>query len=917
MRDGGHRALCGRAAECRTLDSLLVDVHTGESRVLVLRGEPGVGKTALLEYVLERAAGCQVGRAAGVQSEMELAFAGLHQVCMPLLGRLDRLPGPQREALSTAFGLTSGIPADRFFVGLAVLSLFSEAAAERPLVCIVDDAQWLDQASAQTLAFVARRLLAESVAMVFATREASPELAGLPELEVECLSDDAARTLLGSVLRGPLDERVRSRIVAETRGNPLALLELPPAELTGGFGLPEAAALSGRIEKSFQRRLEALPADTRRVLLIAAAEPVGDPVLVWRAAGRLGTDHTASAAAQAAGLVEFGARVQFRHPLVRSAVYRAATPEDRRRVHAALAEATDPELDPDRGAWHRAQAAAGPDEEVAAELERSAGRAQARGGIAAAAAFLERAAELTRDPGRRAQRALAAAQAKHLAGASEDAMALLAMAQAGPLAEVELAQVDLLHGQIGFAMSRGREVVPSLLRAATRLLPLDAQLARETYRDAFAAAWYAGRLADGPWELDIARAVRAAPPRPEPRRAPDLLLEAVATLGTENFTVAAPMVKRALRAFRDEAMPTEERLGWMWLACRAAHEVWDAECWEGLGSQFVELTRGAGAFTMLPHALAMRQGMHLFAGELDAARALLEEEAATTEAMGVARPPYLTVALPAWQGRETETRGQIEATTSEAVQLGEGQWLTLVDWASAVLLNGLGRYRDAMLAAERAIASPLERGIASWALPELVEAAVRCGEPEQADDALRRLSDMTRASATDWGLGVEAVSRALLSDGAAADRLYREAIERLGRARVAAVLARAHLVYGEWLRRERRRLDAREHLRTAHEMLTSMGMEAFAERARRELAATGETARKRTLETSSQLTAQEAQIARLARDGLSNPEIGAQLFISPRTVEYHLHKVFAKLDISSRAQLHDALPSEPHAAQLA
>jgi DNA-binding CsgD family transcriptional regulator len=905
--------LRGRAPECRTLDGLLKAVRTGESGVLVLRGEPGVGKTALLEYVADRADGCQVARAAGVQSEMELAFAGLHQVCIPLLGRLDRLPGPQRDALSTAFGLTRGVPADRFFVGLAVLSLFSESAAERPLVCIVDDAQWLDQASAQTLAFVARRLLAESVVMVFATRESSPELAGLAELEVRCLSDRDARALLGSVLRGPLDEQVRSRIVAETRGNPLALLELRPAELEGGFGSPDAVALSGRIEQSFQRRLEALPADTRLVLLIASAEPVGDLALIWRAAQRLGTDHTASVAAQAAGLIEFGARVQFRHPLVRSAVYRAATHEDRRRVHAALAEATDVAVDPDRRAWHRAQAASGPDEEVAAELQRSAGRAQARGGIAAAAAFLERAAELTQDPRRRAQRSLAAAQAKHMAGASNAATSLLAMAQAGPLTELEQAQVDLLQGQIGFAMSRGSDVPPLLLKAARRFEPLDAELARETYRDAFAAAWYAGRLAGGNWALGIARAVLAGTPPPGPRRAPDLLLEGVATVVAEGPALGAPMVRRALSAFRGEAMSTEERLRWLWLACRAAHEVWDAEGWERLGTQFVELTRDAGAFTMLPHALAMRGGRHLFAGELDAAASLLEEELANTRAMGLARTAYVSVALPAWRGLEMETRREIDATTSHAVELGEGQWLTLVEWASSVLYNGLGRYEEAMLAAERAVESPLELGIASWALPELVEAAVRCGEPQRAARALRRLADITRAGATDWGLGVEAMSEALLSDGEAAERRYREAIERLGRARVAAVLARAHLVYGEWLRRERRRLDAREHLRIAHEMLTSMGMAAFAERARRELAATGETARARTVETSGQLTAQESQIAQLARDGLSNPEIGAQLFISPRTVEYHLHKVFSKLDITSRAQLHVALPREQHA----
>jgi DNA-binding CsgD family transcriptional regulator len=626
------------------------------------------------------------------------------------------------------------------------------------------------------------------------------------------------------------------------------------------------------------------------------------------------------APAQAAGLVEFGVRVQFRHSLVRSAVYQAATLEDRQRVHRALAEATDRELDPDRRAWHRAQAAPGPDEDVAAELERSAGRAQARGGIAAAAAFLESAAELSREPARRAQRSLAAAQAKHLAGAPEAAATLLDTAQTGLLDELEQARVDLLRGQIAFAVHRGsggRARAPLLLiKAAKRLEPLDAELARETYRDAFAAAWYAGRLADGPWALDVAQAVRATPPSSMSRRAPDLLLESVATLVAENCAVGAPMVRRALSAFRSEAMSAEERLRWLWLACRAAHEVWDAESWQGLGTQFVELARNAGALTMLPHALAMRTGMHLFAGELEAAATLLAEEQAIVKAIGSARPAYVAVALPAWLGREAETREQIEATTSQAVELGEGQLLTLVEWSTAVLYNGLGRHEEAMLAAERAVASPLELGIASWALPELIEAAARCKTPERGRDALRRLSDMTRASGTAWALGVEALSRALLSDGDAAGRLYCEAIERLGGAGVDAVLARARLLYGEWLRRERRRLDAREQLRIAHERFAEMGAEAFAHRAARELRATGATARKRTAQTSAELTPQEAQIARLAHDGLSNPEIAAQLFISPRTVQYHLHKVFAKLDISSRTQLgralSDGLVAVPH-----
>ena len=403
-----------------------------------MRGEAGVGKTALLGHVLEHTPGCRVVRAAGVESEMELAYAGLHQLCTPMLGHVDGLPGPQRDALATAFGLSAGEPPDRFLVGLAVLSLLAEVAEEEPLACVVDDAQWLDQVSAQTLAFVARRLLAEPVALVFAVREARDdhELAGLPELVIAGLRSRDARALLDSVLSGPVDEPVRERIVAETRGNPLALLELPrgltPAELAFGFGLPDAMPLDGRIERGFLRRLEPLPVDTRRLLLTAAVEPVGDASLLWRAVDRLGIEPEAAAAAEATGLIELGTRVRFRHPLVRSAAYRSATREERQDVHRALAEVTDPELDPDRRAWHRAQAAVAPDEDVAAELERSAHRAQARGGLAAAAAFLEEAARMTLDPARRAERALAAAQAKHDAGASDAALGLLVMAQAGP-----------------------------------------------------------------------------------------------------------------------------------------------------------------------------------------------------------------------------------------------------------------------------------------------------------------------------------------------------------------------------------------------------------------------------------------------------------------------------------------------------
>jgi DNA-binding CsgD family transcriptional regulator len=905
------KALRGRRGECQTLDELLEAVRAGESGSLVLRGDAGVGKSALLDYMLERASGCRVMRAAGVQSEMELPFAGLHQLCGPMLDRLDRLPDPQRDALGTAFGLRPGDAPDRFLVGLAVLSLLCEAAEERPLVCVVDDAQWLDRASAQVLAFVGRRLLAESVVVVFAVREPSEaqEFAGLPELAIEGLGDADARALLSSVMTGPMDVRVRDRIVAETRGNPLALLELPrgltPAELAGGFGLPDAPALSGRIEESFRRRLAPLPAQTQRLLLVAAAEPMGESVLVWRAAEQLGIAAEAAAPAATAGLCEFGARVRFRHPLVRSAVYRAASLHDRQSVHAALADATDPEADPDRRAWHRAHAATGPDEVVAQELERSAGRAQARGGLAAAAAFLERAAGLTLEPARRADRALAAAQAKYGAGAPDAALELLATAQTGPLDELQRARVDLLHAHVAFAANRSSDAPLLLLKAARQLEPLDARLARETYLDAFSAAMFVGRLGGGGGVLEeMAQAARQAPPSTEPERAPDLLLDGLALLITEGYPAGTPMLRRALSAFRSHRLSKEEEIRWLWLACNTAALLWDDETWDVLSARHVQLAREAGALSVLPMALGSRITVHLAAGEVAAATSLIEQLKAVATATGSHFAPCSAMTLAACQGREAEASELIEICRKEATARGEGIGLTRIDWSSALLYNGLGRYEDALAAAEQAAEYTQD---STLGLLELIEAASRSGKPERAAGALERLSEATGPSGTDWARGIEARSRALLSDGAAAEALYREAIDRLARTRVRTGLARTHLLYGEWLRRERRRLDAREQLRAAHEMFTAMGFEAFARRAARELLATGETARKRTVEAAGQLTAQEAQIAALARDGLSNPEIGSQLFISPRTVEYHLHKVFGKLDISSRNQL-DRVP---------
>jgi len=905
--------LLGRRIECKTLDRLIATVRAGESRVLVVRGEAGIGKTALLDYLGSRASGCRIARAAGVQSEMELAFAGLHQLCAPMLVHLARLPSPQRDALRVAFGLEEGDAPDQFLVALAALSLLAEVAETSPLVCLIDDAQWLDQASARTLTFVARRLLAERIAMVFAVRESSDPgaLDELPELAVEALGDADARLLLTSAVPGLVDERVRDRIVAETRGNPLALMELPrgltSAALAGGFGLPDTMPMASRVEAGFMRRLEPLPIETRRLLLAAAIDPVGDVTLIRRAAERLGIGADAAAAAEAARLVEMGARVRFRHPLVRSAVYRAASLPDRQEAHRALAESTDADIDPDRRAWHHAQAAPGADEDVAVELERSAVRAQARGGVAAAAAFLQRAAELTQDPARRAHRALDAAQSKLHAGAFEPAADLLAMAEAGPLDELGRARIDLLHAEIAFAQDRGSEAPPLLLAAARRLERLDVALARETYLEAISAAIFAGHLARGLGLREVAEAARRAP-APQLPRAPDRLLDALAVHFTDGYPASVPIVERAVQAFCDEAISGQEALRWLWLASTSPSDLWDHERWYALASRHVTIAREAGALSELPLALNSCVYPHLFAGELAVAASLVEEARTVSEATGSNLAPYGALGLAALRGREREARTLIDATMSESAPRGEGIGVTMAHWANALLCNGLGRYEDALAAAQEAARHQQELTVPRWGLAELVEAAARSGAPEPASDALERLSEATRPSGTDWALGVEARSRALLSEGDAAEQLYREAIERLGRTRVRVELARAHLLYGEWLRGEQRRIDARENLHTAHEMFGRIGAEAFAERARRELLATGETVRKRSVERIAELTAQQAQIARLAGDGQTNPEIGAQLFISPRTVEFHLHKVFAKLGISSRKELRRALP---------
>jgi DNA-binding CsgD family transcriptional regulator len=910
--------LQGRRAECWAIDGLLDAARDGQSAALVVHGEPGIGKTALLQHAVDRASGFQVVRAVGAESEMDFDFAALHQVCRPMLDRLEDLPGPQRDALEAAFGVSAGGRPDRFLVGVALLSLLSQAADEQPLLCVVDDAQWLDRSSAQALAFVARRLGADSVAMVFAVREPGEDLAGLSELPVHGLSDRDARVILRSVIRGPLDARVRDRLVAEARGNPLALRELPyglaPVDLAGGFGLPTDVALAGRVEESFVRRLEGLPAESQRLLLLAAAEPVGEAALLWRAARQLGIDADAAIPAEATGLLQSGGQLKFSHPVARSAAYRAASVGDRRAAHRALAAAMDPDVDPDRRAWHRAEAADRPDGEVAMELERSAERARARGGLAAVAAFLERAAALTPEPALRAERALAAAQAKHEAGAPDAALELLATAETGPLDELDQVRLERLRARVELGFGQDSDAPALLLKAAKRFEPLDAGLARETYLEALEAALFASRPGSRRAALEAAQAARSAPPATGLPTAADLLLDGLATLHGGSEALGVATLKRALAAFRAADLRTEDDIRWLWLACGTAAELWDSETGRVLATRHVELSRETGALARLPHALEHLAALSVLAGDVSAASALIEEADAITAATGAAHASYGSLFPAVRRSPGAQVSALIEAAMRNGAATDEDREMMVTERTLAVLENGRGNYGAALVAARKASE---DQFASCLALPELIEAATRSGEPELAATSLDRLSARTQLSGTEWALGVEARSRALVSENEVAEGFYREAIDRLGRTRMRVELARAHLLYGEWLRRERRRLDAREQLRTAHEMFAAMGIEAFAQRARRELRATGETARKRVVATRGQLTAQEAHIARLARDGLSNPEIGARLFISPRTVEYHLRKVFTKLDISSRRDLEPALANDPDVAQAA
>ncbi|NKY49521.1 AAA family ATPase [Nocardia vermiculata] len=887
MPTSPQRSLVGRSEEIDRLLAVAGAAEQGAGGALVLRGEPGIGKSALLDHVEQALQGkFQVIRASGAEFEVELPFAALHQLCTPVSGYLDSLAAPHRDALLVAFGSIDATP-DPFRAGLATLELLATVAAERPLLCIIDDAHWMDTASASVLTFVARRIAAEPIAMVFATRDqhSTRGLDELPTLVVGGLNNESARELLAADKTLALDLRVRDRVLAEARGNPLALLELPKA---GGFALPAASPVAGRIEQSFQTRMAELPPDSRMLLILASADPTGDPGLLWPAAQQLDLElSAASAAAEASGLVQFGTRARFCHPLARSAAYRAAEPRLRQAAHRALAAATDPATAPDRRAWHLAQATTGTDESLAAELEASASRAQARGGVAAAAAFLERAAELSLDPGRRVTRTLAASRATLAAGRVAAAADLLASIDVETLDDSQRSCVDLLRGQIAFVGGadgyvRGPELI---LRAAQRIAVSDPQTSREHFVTALDMGLVVGRAAG---VMDrVLEAARSAPPA---AGAQDLL-DALMLLHDKGHHAGVPALRQVLEG---------EDAGWARfpaLATVLAGELWDLELHTTIVEWLVRSGRDTGSPMTIRLGLSQAALSAVFVGDFGQAMASIAEEEAIADAAGDVPQLYPKVHLAALRGR----RREVLDLHSEVMDRGTGQLTANAHWAMAVLYNGLGEYPAALDAARHAVAGG-DLFLTGLALSELVEAAVRCDADEIARHALDSLLERTGPAGTGFARGVAAGARALVGN---TEDDHLEALAQLTQTPLAPHLARTHLRYGEWLRRAGRRRDAREHLRTAHEQLSKIGMEAFTRRAADELRATGEVARSRSEHTYTQLTMQEMHIAREVAAGATSKEVATRLFLSPRTVDAHLRNIFRKLGITSRRQLRD------------
>ena len=915
MGYGREVRLVDRCVEKKALDALLDSVRAGMSGALVLRGEPGIGKSALLDYAVERAADLQIVRTVAVESEKTLGFAAVHQLLVPLLPVMDRLPEPQRQALGVAFGLVRGPPANPFLVGLAVLTLLSDAAEVRPVLWVMDDAQWLDEESADALSFVARRLLADRVGMLFAVRETTEpdfRLHALPDLRLAGLPASDAYKLLQVSISRPIDAAVAECIVAATGGNPLAVVEaareLTPEQLDGRAPLAEPLAVGHRLDDLFVRRVRELPPDTQALLLLAAADQPGRGARLWQTAAALAIPESAAVPAEAAGLVVFWPEVRFFHPLVRSAVYYAATPGQRRRAHRVLAAACDPDLDPDGRARHLAAAAAGPDERVAAEQEAAAERAGNRGGYAAAAALLERAALLTPDRGRQAERRLSAAEAHLLAGAVDRAGALLAEATTGLTDPRSSAQATRLDGRIRAACGCVAEAAAELVDAARRLRPLAPQAARDALLSALEATAFAGWAPCGALLQEIARTASDLPPTGDPPdSAANLLLQAYTARVTGGYAAAVPASRRAVEAFLADDVDPDLALRRLLLAAITAADLMDDGSAERLTARWITCARERGALAKLASAVAFRSAfVDGPEGRLDAAREAESEAhdlAETTHNPAVVPPTgahtLLTLAL---SGREAEARATAAAVARDAPSRGARGEMAMASYFLGVLEISLGNYDSAVRCLELAYTddTPL---VGTQALPDLVEAATRAGQRDLAERALQRLDDRATATGTALALGLLARSRALLAVPAEARQQYEDALHLLDRTRAAPEVARAHLLYGEWLRRQRRRGEAREQLRTAHDMFDGMGLAAFAERAAAELRATGERARKREAGFPEELTPQEAQIAALVSRGEANREIAAQLFLSPSTVEYHLRKVFRKLGVTSRTQL--------------
>ena len=913
-REYGAPMLLGRTPEIKALSEVVEQARAGGGAALVVRGEPGVGKTSLLDELGLLADDCRVVRIEGVESEVRLDFAALHRLLYPFLDRIHELPYPQRDALEAAFGLSATGRPDQFLVGLATLTLLGDPERTQPLLILVDDAHWLDEESLRALVFVGRRLQGDGVALVFAVRELFAEQGfarGLPELYVTGLSERPARELLASLAPTYVSERVANALVNATAGNPLALAglagELTQRQLAGQSPLPDPLPASELIEARFARMVRLLPEQTRITLLLAAAEPTGDLATIDRAAVQLGTSLAAIEPAEAAQLVDTENGIEFRHPLIRSVVYSSATSATRRDAHLALAHAVG-RNECERWAMHRALAALGPDEEVAAALEESALLARARGGCTAEMALLSRSAELSPGGSDRARRLLGAAQAANLSGNSGHAQNIMELVQQAQLNELDRARAQLLDGIIRVNLGQGQRAPAVLLQAARSLAPLSEELSRRALLTSFNTWLSVGQCAHGLTGADIAKTTLIALDEGPGEPVVDSLLLGLASSYAHDYSQAASALSDALVVFKN--MSAEEITEWYYVAPYIANALWDPDAFKFLVEIVETAARQQGSILALQPALTASAGEAIREGQFSTARTRLSELVEITDAVGGFTPFYslLDVELLAWEGDEDVTRPRIRELIEMATSLDSGSSVNYALYATAILELGLGRYSEALEAGRR-LDGAENPSWSAYALPLIVEAGMRCGELEVASEALGQIEQKAQALETSYALGLMWRCRALCADGDKAESFFREAIECIGKSPWRTEVARTHLLFGEWLRRKKRRTDARAELRMAHDMFQSMGASAFAERAKLELEATGERARARNFQSRTELTARELQIARLAGEGLTSREIASQLFISPHTVEYHLTKVFQKLGVRSRRYLAKALPA--------